>query len=112
MTTQTATLTDFLLARIAEDEATIPSLDCRCGTDGVPEVASLPDCPDRIVAECEAKRRIVEHADVVSDMDGRIEGEWGARGSVPWGEDEGVMLLRMLALPYADHPDYRPAWRP
>jgi hypothetical protein len=93
MTTQTATLTDFLLARIAEDEATIPSLDCRCGTDGVPEVASLPDCPDRIVAECEAKRRIV---DLTQHGCG----------------DDYERVQRALALPYADHSDYRPEWRP
>jgi hypothetical protein len=66
--------------------------------------------PARVLAECEAKRRIVEHADTVSSMDRQIESEWGTRSSVPWDEDEGIRLLRLLALPYADHPDYDPKW--
>jgi hypothetical protein len=66
--------------------------------------------PARVLAECEAKRQIVDHAATVSSMDQQIESEWGTRGSVPWDEDEGIRLLRLLALPYADHPDYDQAW--
>lgn len=77
---------EFLLARIAEDKA-------------------------KALAEYEAKRGIVELAEVVSEMDDRIEGEWGLRGSVPWDEDQGVRLLRLLGVPYADHPQFREEWR-
>jgi hypothetical protein len=100
--TRTMTLTDFLLARIAEDEACADGLEW---DDGNPVHQTA-----RVLAECEAKRQIVEHADTVSSMDRQIESEWGTRSSVPWDEDEGIRLLRLLALPYADHPDYDPKW--
>jgi hypothetical protein len=56
METAVVTLSEFLLARIAEDEH-----------------------------DAEMKRQVVEHA------------------------PESV--LRMLTVPYADHPDYRAEWR-
>jgi hypothetical protein len=68
--------------------------------------------PARVLADVEAKRLLIEHAETVSSMDGQIEGGWGTRGSVPWNEDEGIRLLRLLALPHADHPDYDESWRP
>jgi len=43
------TLTEFLLARIAEDEADVPTLGY-----------TMHLTPERRLAECEAKRRIVE----------------------------------------------------
>lgn len=49
--------------------------------------------PARVLAECEAKRRILElHRDLV-DLDDRA-------------------TLRYLALPYADREGYREEWRP
>lgn len=88
-------LADFLLARIAEDEAMaradlalrfVPSLEPRImGTGGEPTDRA------RVLAECEAKRRIVEWDEV---------------------QLEEHPVLRFLALPYADHPDYREEWKP
>ncbi len=53
--------------------------------------------PARVLAECEAKRRIVEaHG---SQLD--------ARGEVYWSPE-----VRYLAQVYSDHPDYDEAWRP
>lgn len=49
--------------------------------------------PARVLAECAAKRRIVAQW---QDYDG--DSLWG------WN------VLRALALPYADHADYRPEW--
>ena len=50
--------------------------------------------PDRVMVECEAKRRAVETlTSSVSD-------------------ERDDHLLRLLTLPYAHHPAYRPAWRP
>ena len=124
MTTQTATLADFLMARIAEDERRldVPEFieedsargpgwghrgdgqECPLcgmwqfsGTESVTEDAWLEHADrahqrSRVLAECEAKRRIVE---------------WFS-GSDP--DDQPVM--KMLALPYISHPDYRPEWRP
>lgn len=64
-------LADFLLARIAEDET-------------------------RALAECEAKRRIVER---VSEV--KWTGSYAVRD----------VVLELLALSYADHPDYRDKWK-
>ena len=86
----TPTLTDFLLARIAEDaEWALREPRCECSVHE-------PGCAPRILDECEAKRRIV---DKVYDV----------RGVAGIHLDE---VLRLLALPYADHPDYRDEWRP
>ena len=136
------TLTEFLLARIAEDE-TVAQAAAAAGRprggwgseDGVageqwvrrrsesgmvytPAVENRADAalwddeggcdymapapevgehiarhdPARVLAECEAKRRIVE-------MDFERYGEQWA-------------VLAALALPYVDHPDYRAEWRP
>lgn len=66
--------------------------------------------PARVLAEVEAKRRILD--DVLPTMKAdemRIAGEWGV-GSEPVREASDD-LLSLLALPYADHPDYRAEWR-
>lgn len=54
--------------------------------------------PARVLAECEAKRRIVERC---SAVDYAMPSHHLAHG-----------ILADLALPYADHPDYRPEWKP
>ena len=127
----TLTLTDFLLARIAEDEAV-----ARDASPGTPnwefsesawhswdvrtvgeksyqitiDSEGLSDSvidhsagahvarhdPARVLAECEAKRRVIEECD---DYDNPSE--------VLILADQ---ILRHLALPYADHPDYREEW--
>jgi hypothetical protein len=51
--------------------------------------------PARVLAECEAKRRIVKFAEYWL---GATEGM------------EAEFVLGSLALPYADHPDYDEAW--
>ena len=53
--------------------------------------------PARVLAECEAKRRIVERYGYLY--------EHGDSGDMRW-------VLPLLALPYASHPDYDPVWRP
>ena len=113
------TLTDFLLARIAEDEAVAERL--RHKSAGDPwgwQPRQLETCdkarvdypPARVLAECEAKRRIVEmHGGFHECEDGNQHGPGGE------GSDEFTQpcpTLRLLALPYADHPDYREEWRP
>jgi hypothetical protein len=58
--------------------------------------------PARVLAECEAKRRIIEESVDFNDLPG-----------VDAGVDfENVRVLTLLAAPYADHPDYRNEWRP
>jgi hypothetical protein len=108
VTAQTLTLADFLAARFDEDEGWAPTrhtllcLRTGCETcifgDDEDTIAAERVCtcgyPARVLAECEAKRRIVE---LMSD-----EVEY-----VVYSDD----VLRALALPYADHPDFRPEWR-
>lgn len=106
-------LAEFLLARFADDEDaasythhTAPfecnivfhaSVDptfgweCNCGV------------PPRVLAECVAKRRIIRD----------LTDAWTVESY--WTEDTRRLaecVLRHLAAPYADHPDYREEWRP
>lgn len=160
MDTQTVTLTDFLLARIAEDEkvaraAVIPAhsgpwkphpeyaewfyredgeveyvqtvealahkypdrLYVTCDSEGLspsvePNVGEhiARHDPARILAECEAKRQIVEWAaDRLRHFESTdVFGGWPDVQAL----QDGERLLEVLALPYADHPDYRDEWRP
>lgn len=89
---------------------------------GMPTSAGSPDigeiiahiarhAPVRVLAEVDAKRRILDTVvPRMNEMDDQIEGEWGTPGSPD--EYESITLLRLLALPYADHPDYLPEWAP
>jgi hypothetical protein len=109
------TLSEFLLARIAEDQGVaarphesvraerVRDLD-RVEYDESSGYARLGI--GRVLAECEAKRRIVA--------------EWVAAdnsaGSYP-GTDAGIEMglaraVDFLAAVYADHPDYDEVWRP
>lgn len=75
------------------------------------ERCSTPADPDpRVLAECEARRRIVDlHASV--DWVGRLV--CACCGDVEGtGADWPCATLRLLAQPHAAHPDYRTEWRP
>lgn len=87
-------LPEFLLAR----------MDWR---DEWAEVAPRGETVER--AEAEAVRRIVYDArDVLDPPFG-----WLGRAFVRfWLKGQVEQTLRTLALPYADHPDYREEWRP
>ena len=113
------TLTEFLLARIAEDESAVEDwpIDGPWGAhpDGgmwVDSYARPIYAPRaRVLAEVEAKRRIVE--DVHFDGSGDYVQPWCSTCS----DDENLVdlpcqTLRLLALPYADHPDCDEEWRP
>lgn len=89
-------LTEFLLARIAEDYA-----DAMSGWrwKGLP-AGEYERLQARVLADCEAKRRIVEdriHLDTLRPGAIRAHSEWACR---------------VLATIYADHPDCREEWRP
>jgi hypothetical protein len=103
------TIDGFLFDRIAEDEAAarsaepwaIPNLLMR---DGSYRKLAAHD-PARVLAECEAKRRIVESWTMAEgsalDGDERV-------GGVADGLRSAV---EALAAAYADHPDYQEEWR-
>lgn len=64
--------------------------------------------PGRVLAECDAKRRMVAEAKYWYDKVNNQE-DYPAlsdRFDVAFG------MLRLLALPYADRPGYRAEWRP
>ena len=104
-------LTGFLLARIAEDEEWAPTrhtllcLRTGCETcifgDDEDTIAAERVCscgyPARVLAECEAKRRIVEN---------HLRHEPGQGG---YGASRHA--VRLLSAVYADHPDFREEWR-
>ncbi|MEU7010383.1 DUF6221 family protein [Streptomyces sp. NPDC046332] len=68
----------------------------------------------RVLAEVDAKRRIIDlHALEYRERPERVIGE----SDEPFcaeclGEGFPCETLRLFALPYADHPDYRDEWRP
>ena len=106
------TLTEFLLARIDDDERIANSASgiltgpAQLGHD----LWNFGDqrlevTKRRVLAECEAKRRIVAALGPLlnpfsSAADVACTAEVERAGDV----------LEMLALPYADHPDYRAEW--
>ena len=102
------TLAEFLLARIAEDEQKVAAMRRETSRaklthrpyDGDHLLTWLAGVDifvsaDRWAAECDAKRRIVQQ---VSDV------RWS-------GYAVRDVVLQLLALPYADHLDYREEWK-
>jgi hypothetical protein len=129
------TLVEFLYARLDEDEQmkwlsgpgskwhVAEQSDCECCDiirDAADSLVCTPDDrysdhiarfdPHRIQQDLEAKRRIIkEHHD---DGYGNCLGcGMNANEEMCNGIDDCPTLCA-LALPYADHPDYREEWRP
>ncbi len=101
METQQVTLTEFLLARIAEDESEQSrwldyepiGADRAVGIDECMQVTAERNWfTRRVNAECEAKRRVIAFARHLPSVYG-------------WS------VLEPMALPYIDHPDWREEWR-
>lgn len=95
------TITEFLLARIRDDEEGA-QLALREGGPGqspwrldVDDEYWLMDMsPARALAECEAKRAIVHQQEA-------------------WDQDPTLLwVVQNLALPYVSHEDYQPEWDP
>lgn len=106
-------LIEFIRARLDEDErvarwagggiwhdvaAVRESWLAECNREDATHI--LRHDPARIRAEVDAKRRILELGTCAAC---EIE-------SQPCDHRDDVLAL--LALPYADHPDYRPEWSP
>lgn len=73
--------------------------------------------PARVLAECEAKRRIVEMwedpADVRALPDSMVDGRDPDEIDIQTAVAETVdHIVRLLGAAFADHPDYRPEWAP
>lgn len=107
------TLVEFLLARVAEDErgvdvgGTFGSPRPDIHFEPVPQRMDYGEMligPARVLAECEAKRRIVN-----------ILAAWSPDPVPPerveTAEHDAWRMLLVLASVYADHADFDPAWR-
>jgi len=136
-------IADFLLDRIAEDEAVAhAAIEDDCNQDGgfedaysaltgqkgspldfVPRfgraaaaLITLTAVPRRVLAECEAKRRIVRaHSryDVPQELTAGTIWACETCGDVDDSPTEWpCQTIRYIAVPYADHPDYRGEWKP
>ena len=131
-------LTEFLLARIAEDEAAARDVIASLFNGYRVNELIHPDIarhiyrwtPGRVLAECEAKRRIIafhESWPVLIQTEPSLEltpETWVAKmtSDIAWltnaeyvkrfGTDPPTApMLLAMAQAYADHPDYREEWR-
>jgi hypothetical protein len=120
-------LIEFLRARLDAEEAEARRLDDEedlgyesweivlTGETNYPFLEFLRITKKRVLAEVDAKRRIVKWCEeVIGDRD---LSQYDQFGSLKDDKDAlavtlAVETLRLLALPYADHPDYREEWRP
>ena len=99
------TLTEFVKARISEDETAAKRHQADASKHG------WGDYPARVLAECEAKRGAIKAAWADHCA---IEGEWGSGQSEEEmsAEDDNPAVVCFLAAVYSDHPDYRQEWKP
>jgi len=110
------TITEFLLARITEDEGAAWRVQAAYDdtsfwelTQVDPSFAEVLRSPPRLLAECEAKRRIIErYADCVSRQS---EPDYSTTEALIQSSEYEDWTLLALASVYADHDDYREEWR-
>jgi hypothetical protein len=121
-------LVAFLRARLDDDEwtaraakpgpwhadggsvyATHPTDEVVGYTDSAEHIARHD--PARVLAEVEAKRRLLElhEPGEMEYVEGDVCMACDLRGEGPYYP---CLTLRLLALPHAEHPDYRDEWRP
>jgi hypothetical protein len=96
------TLSEFLLARIADDERWARARrdeDFRKHRVSARRPHLAPDDAERVLTDCEANRALILELD-------RME-----RDEMGWDGVE-AKVMGYLALAYAEHPDYREEWRP
>lgn len=119
-------IVEFLRARLDEDEASAKvAVSLSHGDDpdwyeryewawhseyrnGGAGSMFLPGAPSpaRVLRDISAKRRIVDSADAAPYGSGdaeNVEAGWS---------DHSDLVLRLLAVVYDDHPDYRQEWKP
>jgi hypothetical protein len=122
------TLRDFLLARILEEETLAQeAIDARPDTHAWSDVTGPEGAhfahwnPWRVLSSCVTKRLILAaHRDVGAGLDRRAEPDRALKAhacSTCGQYDEYAIewpcyTLRVLALEWVEHPDYRIEWRP
>ncbi|MFJ6578385.1 DUF6221 family protein [Streptomyces sp. NPDC091368] len=113
-------LVAFLRSRLDEDAVIARAADAAIGGNAEADVPLIVHDnaheavaihisrhdPARVLAEVDAKRLLLaEYADVVGNESADYEWAGG------WANGLGKAVA-LLALPYADHPDYLDTWRP
>jgi hypothetical protein len=116
MTTSTLTVTEFMEARIAEDEERARdfeehqarAINGDYGTGGGQwattmwhGVAMIGFTPARVLAECAAMRKIVEMFQTARPAMGEWESDYASAA---------YDAVRALASIWSDHPQFDPAW--
>ncbi|MFE1321615.1 DUF6221 family protein [Kitasatospora phosalacinea] len=90
--------------------AAVDPVHGKYGTWGARHIARHD--PARVLAEVNAKRRILDELlDEIDERDRTYQVEYWDHFMGPY-RPLTDQLLRLLALPYATHPDYRPEWAP
>lgn len=136
-----ADLVQFLLDRIAEDEAAARAALGRRWKTSDDEFLDIEDAehdhtgivysssgggvvnwqtaehiarwdPARVLAECQTKRRIIEEHPLTIHTDKAAGVSFVLNAHICPGVSSPCMTLRLLTFPYAHHPDYREEWRP
>lgn len=95
----------------AADKATVIETESGANGPNAPTARHIARWqPGRVLAECDAKRRIIEGlAPDLQAASGAVPpDELGARLTT---ELKAVAILRLLALPYQDRPGFREEWR-
>jgi hypothetical protein len=122
-------LDEFLLARIAEDKRIAVDAARAAGRErwsadqlsaGLPEPMAAEHAarfdPARVLAECAAKRRtVLACRELGPDLHFLGTRPRGLPDFPPAPHDQhqlAALTLALLALPYAEHHDYRPEWGP
>lgn len=112
MTTVTLTLSEFLLERINNEEtvARVAQIDPD-RLDGWPAVAAahvLIHAPEHVLAECAAKRQILD----LHFASSSFSDAWdpACTEETYLAHPDNCEVRKIMAAVYADHPDYREEW--
>lgn len=95
-------LVEFLLERLADDEAELRELSAADGDDQRGRRQAHLRSLRRLTDEVVAKRDLIEDLAALASLDGLPN-----RKPV---QDGAISALRALTLPYVDHLDYDPEW--
>jgi hypothetical protein len=107
------TITEFLEARIAEDEAEAMDVPLNGDLFDMSRLAFTPALRSRVLAECAAKRAILAFDEDMQIWEPRLSSSDTDAGSFTMGapkDPHARHVTRILAAVYADHPDYRQDW--
>jgi len=110
---------EFLRTRLDEDEQVARDASSHPARDDGHELHVIDDDykhdairipAARVLADVEAKRRVVGlHRELIGETRG---GDRVGEGCVECDSFWPCDTLRLLVLPYAQHPDYREEWKP